>query len=101
VVYPVSWSPDAFRDLLDIHDYTTRHLYANARPLVSRLFAAGKQLEIFPRSGRVVPGWGDPDWREVIVPPFRVIYRIVGREVMVSKVYHSRRSLPSRPDEFR
>jgi len=69
--------------------------------LITKLFAGVRRLEIFPRSGRVVPGWEDPDWREVIVPPFRVIYRIVGREVTIFKVYHSRRSLPSRPDSFR
>jgi plasmid stabilization system protein ParE len=100
VEYGVRWSHLAIRDLLDIHDYTARHLHASSRPLVAKLFKGVQRLDIFPRSGRAVPGWEDPDWREVIVPPFRVIYRIEGREVTISRVYHSRRSLPSHPDRF-
>jgi plasmid stabilization system protein ParE len=101
VGYGVAWSDRAISDLLEIHDYTTRHLYASSRPLITRLFKGLQRLEMFPRSGRVVPGWGNPAWREIIVPPFRVIYRIAGREIMISRVYHTRRLLPPDPDSFR
>ncbi|WP_414676695.1 type II toxin-antitoxin system RelE/ParE family toxin [Longimicrobium sp.] len=101
MVYGLSWSQLAIRDLLDIHNYTARHLYASSRPLVTRLFAGVQRLKTFPRSGRTVPEWGDPDWREIVVPPFRVQYQVVGRDVVIQRVFHSRRSLPSRPDEFR
>ncbi len=98
--YRVTWTDRAYLDLLDIADYGARHLHASSRPLISKLVAAVRRLETFPRSGRIVPDWGDPDLREVIVPPYRVIYRIVGREIVIYWVIHSRRSLPSRPDHF-
>lgn len=100
MVYQISWSPDAYRDLVDIHDYSVRHLYASSSPLVGKLLVAVRRLETFPRSGRVVPEWELPDRREIIVRPYRVIYRIVGQQVLITWLLHSRRSLPLHPDRF-
>lgn len=51
------------------------------------------QLKRVPLSGRVVPELGDPKRREVIVPPFRIVYRVLAGEVRVLAVVHSRQEL--------
>jgi plasmid stabilization system protein ParE len=42
---------------------------------VHRLVAAVERLEAFPQSGRVVPERNDEAIREVIVRPYRIVYR--------------------------
>jgi plasmid stabilization system protein ParE len=56
-----------------------------------RIFDRGKQLEAFPESGREVPEVGKPEVRELIEPPYRVIYRLTGDRVEVVAVVHARR----------
>jgi toxin ParE1/3/4 len=60
--------------------------------MVDRLLAAADQIAAFPKSGRVVPESNDPAIREVIRPPYRVVYRIVSADtVHVLTVHHSAR----------
>jgi toxin ParE1/3/4 len=47
-----------------------------------------RRLEQFPESGRVVPEFPDLPYREVIVPPYRVFYRIKEAVVWVVAVWH-------------
>ena len=47
-------------------------------------------LRRFPRSGRVVPELADPERRELIVAPVRVVYRVVGEEIRILAVVHGR-----------
>jgi plasmid stabilization system protein ParE len=50
---------------------------------------------LLPReSGRVVPERSDPQIREVIVRPYRVVYRYHLGEVEVATVFRASRQLP-------
>ncbi len=44
-----------------------------------------------PRLGRIVPELGLETVREVLVPPFRLVYRIERRELRVVAAVHMRR----------
>jgi plasmid stabilization system protein ParE len=57
-------------------------------------------LERFPLSGRVVPEFGTP-YREILVGPYRVIYRYDKDHdvAFVLNVVHGSRRLPPSPDE--
>lgn len=59
------------------------------------------QLKQLPLSGRVVPELGDPERREVIVRPFRIVYRVLPDQIRVLAVVHGRRLLANAlpPDE--
>jgi len=69
--------------------------------MVERLRAQAAQLARFPESERIVPEYNDPYLREVLVPPYRLIYRLQsGRDrVQIIAVVHSSRMLPPLPDE--
>ncbi len=65
--------------------------------MVKRIQSAVAQLQAFPESGRIVPEYGLNELREVIVPPYRVVYRYLPERdlVQVVAVMHGRRLLPS------
>ena len=52
-----------------------------------------ERLADFPESGRVVPEFGVAQLREVIYPPFRIVYRLDDGRVRVVRVWRSERSL--------
>jgi toxin ParE1/3/4 len=68
--------------------------------MVRRLRREAARLEQFPRLGRVVPEYDDSTIRELIVAPYRLLYRHNERRdrVQVIAVIHGSRQLPSLAD---
>lgn len=62
--------------------------------LVSEIVSAVERLRSFPLSGRVVPEFGIDGLREVVHPPFRIVYRVGEGRVRVVRVWRSERLLP-------
>ena len=87
----VVWSPEALRDLEAIRDYIARDSAAYADLVVRRIVAAVERLRVFPESGRVVPERSDPSIREVIVRPYRVVYRLHDGSVQIVTVFRASR----------
>jgi plasmid stabilization system protein ParE len=54
------------------------------------------KLQDFPEIGRQVPEQRNPNIREVIVPPYRVIYRLRQQEKVaeIVRIWHSARGEP-------
>jgi toxin ParE1/3/4 len=92
-VTDVVWSPEALRDLDAIRAYIARDSAAYADLVVRRIVAAVERLRIFPESGRVVPERNDPAIREVIVRPYRVVYRLRAGAVQIVTVFRASRLL--------
>ncbi len=59
-----------------------------ARRFRERSEPALRRLETFPESGRSVPEFPALPHREVIVRPYRLFYRVVGRTIWVVAVWH-------------
>ncbi len=59
----------------------------------ARVFQSVERLASFPRSGRIVRELRKPDLREVIVNPYRVIYRVEDSLVYVLTIWHGARGL--------
>ena len=72
---PIKWSPQAIRDVESIRDYIAQDSRRYAELTVGRILASVERLRAFPQSGRVVPERGSAEIREVIVGPFRIVYR--------------------------
>ena len=62
------------------------------RCLVAAVVEHAEQLEIFPESGTVTPEFDNPLLRELHLPPFRIVYRIEGVDLIsVVRVWRSER----------
>ena len=90
----ILWTLQAVEDLTGIRDYIARDSNTYARLIVERLYYAVGQLVEYPDSGRIVPERNEPDIRELIHPPYRIIYRRKSETVTILTVYHSSRELP-------
>jgi plasmid stabilization system protein ParE len=61
--------------------------------LVAELFERIELLGDHPDMGRVVPEFGQPFLRELIHPPFRIVYRREPKKVRVVRIWRSERLL--------
>ncbi len=92
----VFWTKQAQADLAAIRAFISQDSPHYASVVVSRLIAATDRLAPFPESGRAVPEFDDPLVREVVHPPYRIVYRLVGiDEVHVLTVHHSSHAFPA------
>jgi toxin ParE1/3/4 len=89
------WSPRAASDLELIRDYISRDSRVYAEFIVHRLVLAPERLIQFPEIGRVVPEVGSPQLRELIVRPFRIVYRVRPGAVEIATVFRSSREFPA------
>lgn len=92
----VAWSAEARRDVEDIASFISRTSSRRTDAILTKLEAAARTLEANPRRGRVVPELerlGIDRWRELIVTPWRIIYRPMRDSVRVYAVLDGRRNL--------
>ena len=93
----VDWTENAISHLIDIYDYIARDSSFYAQRMVDRLTKHSQQLADFPKSGRVVPEYGEANIREIIERPYRLIYRVHPDRVEIVAVVHGARRLPPEP----
>ena len=90
----ILWSPQSLRDLESIRAYIAGDSPTYAALVVERIVDAVERLAAFPESGRMVPERDSPDIREVIVRPYRVVYRVRPGRVEIVTVFRSSRQIP-------
>ena len=90
----VHWTNTAVNHLRAIHEYTAQNSKIYADRLIDRLTRRSEQFGVFPRSGRMVPEYRRDDIREVIEPPYRIIYRVKEDQIDVLAVLHGAQQMP-------
>ena len=93
----VIWSHAADRDLGMAYDYLRPLNPAAARKLVERVVKAVGALSRQPRLGRASEVEADRGYRELVVRPFRIFYRLESDRVVIVRVWDNRRD----PDTLR
>jgi toxin ParE1/3/4 len=95
----IIWTVPALDDLDEIIAYIARENSKAAGALLRRVLTTIERLVDHPSSGRWVPELlPKKAYREVIVPPCRVMYRREGTDVLIVHVMRSERLL--RPDKW-
>jgi plasmid stabilization system protein ParE len=90
----VELTQSAFKDLEStLQYYQDQGAPELGRRLVLEILKKSERLAKHPDSGRVVPEFGMPFLREVIVPPFRVVYRRDPQMIWIIRVWRSERLL--------
>ena len=93
----IRWTPQAVEDLQAIRDFIARDSEHYALLVVQRLVEAIDVLEDFPAVGRRVPEHAREDLRELVRPPYRVVYRLSGEVAHILTVFHASRRIPEIP----
>ncbi len=84
------------KDLENIIDYISQDNVDTAITIFEKIKSKCNTLNQFPDRGRIVPelkAYGILSYRELIVSPWRVIYRTSDQKVYVLAVFDSRRSM--------
>ncbi len=90
----ISFAASAVSDLEEIREWYMEQLVPEVgERLVGEVIAQVERLADFPESGRIVPEFGIVQLREIIHPPFRIVYRLDDLRVRVVRVWRSERLL--------
>jgi plasmid stabilization system protein ParE len=92
--YPITFAGSALRDLEEIRTgYAGQQASQVGERLVGEIVSHVERLANYPESGRIVPEFGITNLREIIHPPFRIVYRFDGNRVRIVRVWRSERLL--------
>lgn len=92
--YKVSFAASAVQDLEAIRTwYAGQQIPDVGERLVREIVSAVERLADFPMSGRIVPEFGIVQLREIILPPFRIVYRADKRAVRIVRVWRSEQAV--------
>ena len=95
--YPILWSPNAIRDLDEIVTFTADNRGADAaEQLYLRIVSRVERLSTNPKRARLVPELldiGIRAYRELILSPYRILFRVQDRVVAILGILDGRRDL--------
>jgi toxin ParE1/3/4 len=87
----VTWAPLAQDQVADAFGYIAAERPCAALKWLDAVVKAAESLSVLPDQGRMVPEADRPSLREVLVQPYRVVYRRDDDEVFIITVQHERR----------
>ena len=94
--YKIFWTNVAEGDLKEIIEYISLDSPYNTLKILNKIKQKASDLYTLPERGRIVPELreqGILQYRELIIPPWRLIYRIAGRKIYVLSVIDSRQNV--------
>lgn len=90
----ISFAVSALADPEEIRAfYSGQQVPEVGERLLAEILAKVERLADYPESGRVVPEFDLPQLREIVHPPFRIVYRLDVERVRVVRVWRSERLL--------
>jgi len=92
----IIWSPASRDDLHDIVRFIARHNSQRAESFGYELMRRTDILQQHPEAGRIVPEYRNPQLREIIYRPYRIVYRLGldRRLIEIVPVWHAARGTP-------
>jgi toxin ParE1/3/4 len=97
MTFAVLLTADAARDLEELYEYIARHdSPARAQHVLRRIEKAFADLTELPERGvipRELAAVGMADYREVFFKPYRVVYGVSGKSVIVYLIADGRRDM--------
>ena len=94
--YKIIWTNFAENDLKNIIEYISVDSPQNALKILKKIKQKATNLYTLPERGRIVPELQDQgvlQYRELVIPPWRLLYRIGERKVFVLSVIDSRQNV--------
>jgi toxin ParE1/3/4 len=87
----VIWTDPAWDDLEAAAEYIARDSESYAAAFVQEAKTAAASLSEMAERGQIVPEFRDPLIRELLVRPYRLVYRLDARHVTILAVIHGAR----------
>jgi len=93
----VDWGEAAIRHIGKVREYLTGQKSLHVDDVIDRIVKRTALLEDLPYLGAKVPEYPDHDLRELIEPPFRILYRVRDDCVDIVAVIHASQKMPRLP----
>jgi plasmid stabilization system protein ParE len=88
----VTFAEAAVQDLESIQEYYQgQEVPEVGNKFIKEIVTLAEDLAVHPDRGRVVPEFDSPQLRELIHPPFRIVYRRYNEKISVVRVWRSER----------
>lgn len=87
------WTEPALIDLEVIAEYIALDNSDAAHKLVTKVFASVERLKKFPKSGSRPPEITNLPYRQVVVFPCRIFYRLSGKDILIVFVMRGEQEL--------
>ena len=84
----VEWSEPAWDDLSGAAGFIARDSERYAAAFVEEVRTAAASLKDLAERGQIVPEFGDASVRELLVGPYRLIYKILPGKIIVLALIH-------------
>jgi plasmid stabilization system protein ParE len=99
MAFQIIWSEQARDDLQSIVLFIAQDNPVVAESFGYRLMSKVDVLAQFPQIGRVVPEENDDTVRELILRPYRIIYKVLAEKevVAIARIWHGARGEPEIP----
>ena len=93
--FRIVWSPNSRADLKSIVSFIAEEDPLTAQKFGFKIIERVEQAAKFPESGRIVPEFGNPTVRELIVNSYRIAYRVNtdAKEIDIARVWHAKRGI--------
>jgi len=89
----IKWTNHALEELDDIANYISKDSPKYAQILVKQIYEMVGHLKQFPKLGKKVPEYGDPELREILFKTYRIIYLIKKDHLEIISIIHGSRKL--------
>ena len=89
----IKWTNHALEELDDIANYISIDSPKYAQILVKQIYEMVSHLKQFPKLGRKVPEYGDPELREILYKTYRIIYLVKKEHLEIISIIHGSRKL--------
>ncbi|NIM16625.1 MAG: type II toxin-antitoxin system mRNA interferase toxin, RelE/StbE family [Candidatus Aminicenantes bacterium] len=96
--FKVYWTKEATLDLEEIVDYISKDRDSAAKSIYKKVKSKCRELETSPERYRRVPELLDiyiESYREIIISPYRVVYKLTKSNVYIIAVIDGRRDFES------
>ena len=88
----ITFAESAVQDLETIREYyQEQEVPEVGERFIEEIISSVEDLVIHPERGRMVPDFNTPQLRELIHPPFRIVYRRYKEKISVVRVWRSER----------
>ncbi len=89
----IVWTKKAEKHLTQIYNYIALDSPFYATRSIERIVEKAESVSEFPNKGRIVPEYQNDNIREVFLHPYRIIYHIRDRQILIISVLHQARDL--------
>jgi len=92
--HTITFADSSVKDLEEIRAwYADQQVPDVGEQLLREVVSHIERLADFPENGRIVPEFGVVHLREIVHPPFRIVYRLDKTRVRIVRVWRSERLL--------